>query len=160
MTIHFANRNVVVGWWECVLISIWRGDQVPEYARLRGVAGELLAKQRPGPLALLTVVLDGASLPNEATRDALARLRLTPSHQRVVACAGVAEGAPIRVAGARSVSISLDQIVPPPFPTKMFGNRADAVLWLIDALFQAGEKSLRGRDLLAAISSSSLPPDV
>jgi hypothetical protein len=157
MTIHHANADVVIGWWECVLISIWRRDQGPEYARMRGIAGELLAKQRPGPLALLTVVLESAGLPDDPTRIALAKLRLTPSHQHVVACAGVAEGGPLRVAGARAVSISLDQIVPPPFPTRMFGDRADAVLWLMEALTRAGVTALNGRDLMAAIAPSALP---
>jgi len=152
MTIHFANDDVIVGWWECILISIWRRDQVPDYARLRGEAGELLAKECPtGPLALLTVVQERANLPDGPTRNALARLRLSPSHQRVVACAGIAEGAPLRVAGARAVSISLDQIVPPPFPTRMFGNRVDGVLWLVDALARAGTY-VQGTDLLAAIA--------
>jgi hypothetical protein len=156
MTIHFANADVVVGWWEAVLISVWRRQQIPEYARLRGEAGEILAKSRPGPLGLLTVVLDTASLPNESTREALARLRVTPSHQRVVACAGIAEGSPIRVAAARAVSISLDQLVPPPFPTKMFGTRVDAVLWLIESLGRAGTL-LQGSALMNAIAPSALP---
>jgi hypothetical protein len=158
MTIHFVNDDVIIGWWECVLISIWKRDQRPEYARHRGEAGELLAKHRAGPLALLTVVLESAGLPDGPTREALANLRLTRSHkQRVVACAGVAEGAPIRVAGARAVSISLDQLVPPPFPTKMFGSRIDAVLWLTELLARAGEKRIHGHDLLAAIAPSALP---
>jgi hypothetical protein len=96
--------------------------------------------------------LERAGLPDEPTRQALARLRVMPSHQRVVACAGIAEGPPLRVAGARAVSISLDQIVPPPFPTRMFGDRVDAVLWLRDALAKAGGAPFRGPELLAALA--------
>jgi hypothetical protein len=159
MHVHFANDDVVVGWWGCVLISIWRRDQWPEYARLRGEAGELLARQHSGPLLLLTLVLERAGLPDEPTRQALARLRVMPSHQRVVACAGIAEGPPLRVAGARAVSISLDQIVPPPFPTRMFGDRVDAVLWLRDALGKAGGAPFRGPELLAALAREAPSPN-
>jgi hypothetical protein len=157
MTVTFANDAVVVGWWQSVLISVWKRDQHPEYAQRRGEAAEVLAQSRPGPLLLLTVVTLEASLPDEPTRDALAKLRLALSHQRVVACAGIAEGPPIRVAGARAVSISLDQRVVAPFPTRMFAQRIDAVVWLREAFVRAGGEPFRGRDLLAAIAPNALP---
>jgi hypothetical protein len=150
---HFTNHDMILATWECVLLSIWRHDQRPAYAAARGSAGDALAQSRPGPLALFTLVLETGTLPDDPTRAALARVRLQPCFKRVVACAGVAEGAPLRIAALRSVSIDLDQRAPPPFPTRMFDSRVDAAVWIIDRLWQAGEKSIRGTDLLAVINS-------
>ena len=152
---HFANDDVFIAVWKCVLVSIWKREHRPAYAVSRRSAGEALAAQAPGPLALFTLVLETGILPDDASREALARVRLAPCFRRVVACAGVAEGPPLHAAALRAVSIDLDQRVPPPFPTRMFGTRADAVLWVVERLAQAGEKSIQGNDLVNAITAAT-----
>jgi hypothetical protein len=154
MAVHFRNDELLIGTWDCFLINIWRGNHRPSYAEERGKAGWILARTSPGPLALFTLVLDTASLPDDPTRDALAHARLEPCFERVVACAGVAEGDPLRAAALRAVSIDLDQRAPPPFPTKMFGDRSDAVLWMLDRLTAAGKPGIRGRALLSVIAAA------
>jgi hypothetical protein len=151
--IHYANNDLVVATWRCVLISIWKRHHIPEYAAARGLAGDILARNSRGPLALFTLVLDTATLPDDPTRDALARVRLQQCFRRVVACAGVAEGEPLRAAALRAVSIDLDQRAPPPFPTRMFNSRVDSIVWITDSLARAGERSVRGQDLLSAIAT-------
>jgi len=150
--VHFANEELFIGSWGCVQINVWRGPQRLAYARPRGDSAELLAAGRAGPIAQLTIVLQNAALPDEPTREALAKLRSHRASSRVVACAGLAEGAPLRKAALRAVSIDLDQRVPPPFPTRMFDNRVDAVLWLVAALERAGE-SVDGRALLGVLTA-------
>ncbi|HEY2516158.1 MAG TPA: hypothetical protein VGI39_35045 [Polyangiaceae bacterium] len=149
---HFANDDVVVCTWKAVLISIWKRDHRVTYAQARGAAGEVLARNNAGPLALFTLVLETGLLPDEPTRDALAKVRLAPCFQRVVACAGIAEGDPLRAAALRSVSIDLDQRARPPFPTRMFGSRLDAAEWVVDRLKRAGDTSIRANEFLGVIA--------
>src|SRR5438477_8801633 len=82
--VYFENDDLFVGWWECVLLNIWKGDQNPEYAKVRDRAGAILSRARSGPLALFTMVQDGCGLPDDTTRHALAHVRLAPQFQRVV----------------------------------------------------------------------------
>jgi hypothetical protein len=150
--VHFANDALFIGTWECVQINVWCGPQRLAYARPRGECTALLASARGGPIALLTIVRENAGLPDEAAREALAQLRTMQAASRVVACAGLADGPPLRQAAARAVSIDLDQRVPPPFPTRMFGKRLDAVLWVVEALRAAGA-SVDGRVLLGVVAA-------
>jgi hypothetical protein len=112
--------------WGNVLIAVWRRETTMSGVQSAIRCYEEHAYQHPDGVLLLTIVEEGAPLPETAVRRELARL-LDRGAGRTKKSAVVFEGSGFRAAAVRSVITGLALFAKVPYPHRVFGKVEDAV---------------------------------
>ncbi|WP_433931410.1 serine/threonine-protein kinase [Sorangium cellulosum] len=112
------HPDYVMASWRQIFCIIWRRETAEDDVRRVSEACAEFAKQHPRGIGLLTIVEDGAPLPQAPARRALARF-LAEASAFIRCSAVVLEGSGFRAAAVRSVVTGLSLVARQRFPHKV-----------------------------------------
>ena len=127
--IQTSTKDYLYATWQHLMIVVWRGLTTVDGVREGQRVFDALTKKWPDGVLLLTIVEDGAPMPDASARDALGRL-LKSGVGKTKKSAVVYEGDGFRAAAVRSVVTGLSVFSKLPFPHKIFAKVSDAAGFL------------------------------
>lgn len=128
-TIQSSTKDYLFATWQHLILALWRGNTTVDAVREGQRIFDEHAKAWPDGILILTVVEDGAPMPDAPARDALGKL-LQSGAGRTRKSAVVYEGDGFRAAAVRSVVTGISVFSKPPFPHKIFARVAEAAGFL------------------------------
>lgn len=146
-TIQSFSKDYLFATWQHLVLAVFRGETTVQGVREGQRVFDEHAKNWPGGVLILTVVEEGAPMPDAAARNELGRM-LKSGAGRTKKSAVVYEGDGFRAAAVRSVVTGISVFSKPPFPHKIFARVADAAGFLAS---EAGN-GVTGKDLLNIIT--------
>jgi len=129
-----TDDHMVLSWERCVGVVWKRETTVAGVAKTEKVFRELYQRHSSG-LYLMTIVEEGALMPNAEARETVAVfLRSVAGKLRMSAV--VHEGSGFRAAAVRSVVTGLSMLVRLPYPHEIFATVEQAAKWLSTSKFK------------------------
>jgi hypothetical protein len=126
--------HLILSWERCVGVVWKRETTVAAVAKVEQVFRELHQRYSSG-VYLMTVVEEGALMPNSEAREAVA-VFLRSAAGKLRMSAVVHEGAGFRAAAVRSVVTGLSMLVRLPYPHEIFATVEQAAKWLGSSQFK------------------------
>jgi len=124
-----STKDYLFATWQHLMLAVWRGHTTMDGVREGQRVFHEHIKNHPGGVLLLTVVEDGAPMPDADARNELGKL-LQSGAGHTKKSAVVYEGEGFRAAAVRSVVTGILVFSKPPFPHKVFARVAEAAGFL------------------------------
>jgi hypothetical protein len=138
LSISHRARGLLLGTFGDVFFAIWSTKPTPELFELERSGLAAAVHARPGRALFLCVVSPNADPPEQAERDASARM-ITSHGSKLLGTACVVEGSGFRAAITRTVLTGIVLFVRTPSPVTFFESVNAAALWM--------QRRARGCDL-------------
>jgi len=126
--IHHAEGLLVASFGP-VLVSAWSTKPVPRLFEIQRAQLAAAVARNPGKQMFLCVVAPNADPPDQAEREASAKM-ITSQGDKLAACACVIEGSGFRAAITRTVLTGIVLLVRTPSPVTFFESVESASFWL------------------------------
>jgi hypothetical protein len=141
-----SDRDVLIGAWREMYVAVFRCETTVDGVTTLSRLFDERAREFPEGLGFLTVVDQGAALPDTRARAKLAAFMGASKSIRVSAV--VFEGSGFRNAAVRGVVTGLTLLARQPFPHRVFSSVEEASQWL------CGQGPTRWRDQSRAFSEA------
>lgn len=140
LRIIHRDPGLLLGVFGPVFLSVWRTKPTPPLFELQRVNLAAAVQQNPGRQLFMCVVAASADAPEQAERDASARM-ISGHGNKLAGCACVIEGNGFRAAITRTVLTGIVLLIRTPSPIGFFENVSSATVWMQKCI---GSRNLSG----------------